>query len=88
MKYLQKSPLCVLPCQAVHCVHADIYWLSSKAPECCSQSFPLALPSQEIHFGTGAPALISLQPPEPVLPLTLTLLPAYNFLLQLLSVTQ
>lgn len=26
--------------------------------------------------------------PEPVLPLALTLLPAYNFLLQLLSVTQ
>lgn len=74
----------MLPWQAVHSVHADIYWLPSKAPERCSQ----ALPSQEIHFGTGAPALISLQPPEPALPLTLTLLPAYNFLLQLLSVTQ
>lgn len=47
-----------------------------------------ALPSQEIHFGTGAPALISLQPPEPVLPLALIPFPAYNFLLQPLSVTQ
>lgn len=44
------------------------------------------LPGNPLWHGCPSPGFPPA--PEPVLPLALTLLPAYNFLLQLLSMTQ